>query len=103
MKIKTNTQYFVEEPFLNLQYNIESTNKVSEALKYSMWSLTSVLALSYSYGHGCVKVSISTNFNFKLVGDNIPQQTRKILTLSEHFNTNYVDFEKKYETTQYSA
>ena len=94
MKIKKNTQCFADEPFLNLQFNIESTNKVSKTLKHSMWLLTSILALPDTHGNVCVKLSISTNFKFQLVGDNIPQ-TRKILRLPEYFNTNYVDFGKK--------
>ena len=81
MKMKKNIQCFAEETFLNPQFNIESINKVFKALKYSLWLLTSILALSDLHGNGCVKLSISTYFNFQLVGDNNPHQTRKILKL----------------------
>ena len=45
--------------------------EVSEALKYSMWPLISILALSNSQGNGCIKLSVSKNFNFQPVGDNV--------------------------------
>ena len=69
MKMKKNTECFAEEPLLNLQFHIGSRNKVSEALKYSMWPLISILAVSDSQGNGCMKLSISKNFNFQPLGD----------------------------------
>ena len=78
MKIKKNTQCFTEEPF-NLQFNIESKKKVYEALKYSTWLLTSILALSDSQRNGCMALSVRKIFNFQIMGDNnIPHQTIKI-------------------------
>ena len=35
------------------------------------------------------------NFDFKLLGDNVPHQKRKISRLPEYFNTNNIDVEKK--------
>ena len=69
MKMKKNTECFAEEPLLNLQFHIGSKNKVSEALKYSMWPLISILAVSDSQGNGYMKLSISKNFNFQPLGD----------------------------------
>ena len=71
MKMMKNSECFAKEPLLNLQFHIESTNKISEALKYSMWLLISMLALSDSQRNGCMKLSISKNFNFQPAGDNV--------------------------------
>ena len=60
---------FCGRALLNLQFHIGSRNKVSEALKYSMWPLISILAVSDLQGNGCMKLSISKNFNFKPLGD----------------------------------
>ena len=73
MKMKKNTECFAEEPLLNLQFHIGSRNKVSEALKYSMWPLISILALSNSQGNGCMKLSVSKNINFQPADDNVTQ------------------------------
>ena len=47
--------------------------KVSEALKYSMWPLILILALSNSQGNGCMKLSVSKNINFQPADDNVTQ------------------------------
>ena len=39
------------------------------------------------------------NFDFKLFGDNVPHQKRKISRLPEYFNTNNIDVEKKSDST----
>ena len=56
---------------LNKQPNVCSMNKISEALKYFMWLLISILVLSDLKGNGCMKLSIRKDFNFQPVGDNV--------------------------------
>ena len=67
MKIKKNAQCFTEEPFVNLQFNIESEKKVYEALKYSIWLLISILALSDSQRNGCMALLVRKNFYFQIM------------------------------------
>ena len=67
MKIKKNAQCFTEEPFVNLQFNIESEKKVYEALKYSIWLLISILALSDSQRNGCMALLVRKTFYFQIM------------------------------------
>ena len=45
------------------------------------------------------KIINHQNFNFQLLGDNVPHQSRKILMLPEDLNINYLDNDKN-ETIQ---
>ena len=71
MKMMKNSECFAKEPLLNLQFHIESMNKISEVLKYFMWLSISILVLSDLKGNGCMKLSIRKDFNFQPVGDNV--------------------------------
>ena len=74
----------MEDPFLNFQYNIENTNKVSESL--------SIVRFEKKWVDEIIN---QQNFDFKLLGDNVPHQRRKISRLPEYFNTNNINVEKK--------